>query len=139
MAYRDLTKRYTQLRKAFRPLAIPIGPDLGSTQDHLLSPSPQTLDARRARRSREEEEGGEEEDTGTYRKSLPPLWADTLDSIDHDINKIENQIKLLQSYHRRRLRISFDDTLTQDRQIQETTRAVTTVSFTYYCTIVYFC
>ncbi|ETO24580.1 hypothetical protein RFI_12577 [Reticulomyxa filosa] len=96
--YRDLTRRFMHLRESFQPLKVSFSEH--TSQEHIIS-------------SPEQVEG------------LPPVWTETLELIDDDLHKIEQQISLLQSSHANRLRINFNDTKYQDIQVQERTRSIT--------------
>ncbi|ETO24332.1 hypothetical protein RFI_12825 [Reticulomyxa filosa] len=114
-SYRDLTKRYMHLRDSFRPVGIPMNED---NQSHNQNQKLLPLSVH---------ESSSHESQGEGLHSLPPVWVETLEAIDYDLQKIEQQINLLQTYHSKRLRISFDETKEQDAQIQETTRSITSL------------
>jgi len=61
--------------------------------------------------------------------SVPPRWIEIVESIDDNLNKIEQQIGLLKEYHSLRQRVIFDDDKADeyDINIQETTYSITSL------------
>lgn len=61
--------------------------------------------------------------------SITPSWIQIVESIDDNLNKIEQQIGLLKEYHSLRQRIIFDDDKADeyDINIQETTYSITSL------------
>ena len=122
MAYRNLTKRFMSLRAATGgggAVAIPIRDSIsGSYEAHtkLLAPTHGGVDG---------DSNRVDTSATSALNSLPPMWIDKLESIDQNTDQIESKIRTLKIYHNKRLRITFDDTHTQDMQIQETTRSIT--------------
>jgi len=61
--------------------------------------------------------------------SVTPSWIEIVESIDDNLNKIEEQIGLLKEYHSLRQRVIFDDDKADeyDINIQETTYSITSL------------
>jgi len=58
--------------------------------------------------------------------SLPPEWVDIVDSIQKDIGRIKENIRVLQNMHQARLKVSFgDDEAEKDREIDILTQEIT--------------
>jgi len=112
MAFRDLTKRFLELRKGHRPLGSLQSNDQGSREQKMTLLGDDALEL---------------SDTAAIQNALPPVWMELLDTIDLDVKSIEQQMGLLRSYHSKRLRIVLDDSAAgeQDQQIQETTKSIT--------------
>jgi len=112
MAFRDLTKRFLELRKGYRPLGPVQSMDQGSREQKMTLLGDDALELN---------------DMNMIQNTLPPIWMELLDSIDLDVKNIEQQIGLLRSYHSKRMRNVLDDTAAaeQEQQIQETTKSVT--------------
>ena len=64
---------------------------------------------------------------GVARAQLPPVWVDTVESVDEDTRQIQLKMRELSSMHTRRLMVSFDDSNdeAQDREIQTLTSTIT--------------
>eukprot|EP01083_Nonionella_stella_P235281 827479_1 len=114
--YRDLTKRFKQIRSGFKSDYIH-GAEKSNSRESgksLLLHVDNTSNLK---------------DTGNRHltSGLPPIWMELLESIDDDVLKIERQIGMLKEYHSQRQRVMFEDEKTAeiDANIQETTRSIT--------------
>eukprot|EP00484_Ammonia_sp_Unknown_P002720 CAMPEP_0197057496 /NCGR_PEP_ID=MMETSP1384-20130603/97720_1 /TAXON_ID=29189 /ORGANISM="Ammonia sp." /LENGTH=326 /DNA_ID=CAMNT_0042491943 /DNA_START=35 /DNA_END=1015 /DNA_ORIENTATION=- len=116
-AYRDLTKRYKQIRGGFKSDYI-ANTEKSNSRDSgksLLLNMDNTSNFKDATNA-------------PFASRLPPLWIEILESIDHDTESIMMQIGELKEYHSQRLKKSiFDEekSAEYDANIQETTRSIT--------------
>eukprot|EP01084_Bolivina_argentea_P203455 347496_1 len=113
--YRDLTKRFKQIRNGYKSDYIH-GAEKSASHESgksLLLNMDNTSNRK---------------DTGnTIKAGLPPIWMELLESVDDDILKIQHQIGSLKEYHTQRKRVMFEDAKSAeyDANIQETTRSIT--------------
>lgn len=61
--------------------------------------------------------------------ALPPIWVESLEALNADIEKVEGNIKKLKRLHQERLKVSFvdEDEAAQDRTIEVLTQEITRV------------
>merc|ERR1719410_1560246 len=118
-SYRDLTKRFNQLRHGYKSDYV------HATEKSASRESGKSLLLNM-------------DDTSNMKDTppnigigdgLPPGWMETLTQIDLDIGKITEQIQQLKHDHSRRQRVVFEDEKSAeiDAEIQETTRSITTL------------
>jgi len=111
MATRNLTKKFEGYRQQFKGINSRKGGQ--SLNDSLLT-----------------ESGGVDPSAVAIAisptASLAPEWVDIVDSIQKDIGKIKENIRLLQNMHQARLKVSFgDDEAEKDREIDILTQEIT--------------
>mmetsp|Transcript_13323 Transcript_13323/g.20144 ORF Transcript_13323/g.20144 Transcript_13323/m.20144 type:complete len:325 (-) Transcript_13323:103-1077(-) len=116
-AYRDLTKRFRQLRSGYKSDYVATTEKSNSREsaNQLLLNMDNTSNLNTV-------------SNVPFSSNLPPLWLETLQSIDADIDTVSMQITDLKNYHSERLKSSmFNDEKSAecDANIQETTRNIT--------------
>lgn len=116
MAYRDHTKHFRELRNAFRNDSQSSGAD--SNTDYTTTPLVLNNNLNNNATS-----------LRIPIEQISPVWNETLQSMDNEMLKIEQQMAMLKEYHSSRSRILFEsDTSAElDANIQETTMAITSV------------
>jgi syntaxin 16 len=110
MAYRDLTKRYVELRNAHKDVSIPIHNERSGSREQKIK----LLD----------------EDMTDHTSVVPQgsaAWTGTLAELDADLEWIRTRVLVLGATQNKRLRNKFDDDAAreQDVEIEEVTRAIT--------------
>ncbi len=66
--------------------------------------------------------------TEQAKRSLPPIWVDRIEQIEEDTLKIQSKMKELSTLHSKRLMVDFaTDEATQEREIDKTTQAITSI------------
>uniref|UniRef100_A0A7S0GYM2 t-SNARE coiled-coil homology domain-containing protein n=1 Tax=Amorphochlora amoebiformis TaxID=1561963 RepID=A0A7S0GYM2_9EUKA len=59
------------------------------------------------------------------RNALPPEWVDIVDKIEDELKSVERKVRSLSAAYEARLKVSFNDTIKQDSEIQMMTKDIT--------------
>jgi len=107
MATRNLTKKFESFRQQFKGMSSKKGQGLSDSLLDETNPAAVAI-------------------TVGPTASLPPEWVDIVDTIQKDIARIKDNIRVLQNMHQARLKVTFaDDEAEKDRDIDILTQEIT--------------